>query len=271
MTVPTLRSRVAHAGWEEHRFFGRRVFADFAGAEDLAGLLLTSMDGRICSALERRLLAVVSSVTTLADPRIPPLLLARIIASEGRALPGVVAALHACDHARIGPWVTANAATLLAELVQELPDHERATDEQLIAFLRRRGAGGKLPGFGIPFRGADERVAALHLELVRLGWSGRHFALSRRLGELGRDRLGVPPNIALPSGAIGLDLGLRPEAAALLITLLAAHTFVANAEEGRLQAMAELRRLPREFVRYLGPAPRESPRALGRATTSVES
>ena len=48
--TPTLRTRSAHWGYEDHRYFGHAVFADLRGKESMAGLTALSVLGRRLSA-----------------------------------------------------------------------------------------------------------------------------------------------------------------------------------------------------------------------------
>jgi hypothetical protein len=61
-----------------------------------------------------------------------------------------------------------------------------------------------------------------------------------------------------------LDNGVSVAHVPILAVALTQQTLLANAVEAAQEPAAELRRLPEHMVRYVGPPPRQSPRALAK-------
>ena len=103
-TVPSIdeSTRTAHWGWDEHRYFGHRVFEELVGHESLAGLVGLAILGRRLTADEAGMLDDAAAVNTLGDPRIWPLKLTRTIASYGRIMPALSAGVLMLDGGRVG-------------------------------------------------------------------------------------------------------------------------------------------------------------------------
>lgn len=260
MSIPT---RVAALGYPEHRFRGLAVFGELTGLS-YAGLIALAVTGRLPSPEEIDALDLLAVVTTVADPRIWPLKLARVVASYGGYLAGVAAGQLPLEGDRIGPPITVHAATMLTELHAALvgrtddADACSAAARELVA--RRR----KLVGFGIPFRAADERFVALRSGLADRGRTALPFwRLQEALAEVVRAERGLPPNIGIGAAALLLDMGHSPQEAAAVVHFLNQHVFIANAFEAACDARRELRQLPAEAVRYVGAPARVSPRASG--------
>jgi hypothetical protein len=253
-----LPTRVAHAGWDEHAYLGRKVFSEIVGNLGLTRLLALTLGAEL-STEQASLMERIAEVSTAADPRVPPLLLARIVASEGRALSGICAGLLSCDEGRLGPWVTARASVVLKAMADAI---DEISDETVTRWLEARKISGEpLDGFGAPFREVDERAEALLQTIDEAGHTGRHWTLARHAHAVAPSCLGLPANIALMAAAVLLDLGLDGERLAMASTLTLLHTFIANALEGADQKAEVLRCLPEEFIEYRGVPPRESPRA----------
>lgn len=73
---------------------------------------------------------------------------------------------------------------------------------------------------------------------------------------------GLQPNIAAAAAAIFCDLGWSPDEIGSASSCLGVHMLIAHAHEGAQQRAAVAQRLPAAVVRYAGPAPRRSPRAV---------
>ena len=260
MTSP-IPTRVAALGYPEHRFRGHAVFAELTGTS-YAALIALAVSGRRPTRDEAELLDLLASVTTVADPRIWPLKLARVIASYGGYLAGFAAAQLPLEGDRIGPPITVHAATMLVELhaavggrFDEL-DLCREAARELVARRHR------LVGFGMPFRPADERYVALREALAARGRTALPFwRMHDALAEAVASERGLPPNIGIGSAAMLLDMGYDPLEAAAIVHFINQHVFVANAFEGARDARSELRELPAAAIRYIGARPRTSPRA----------
>jgi hypothetical protein len=257
-----ISTRVAHAGWNEHRFFGFSVFDEIAGVESSAGLAALSVTGRRLSAEKSRVLDDIAGVLTVADPRIFPLKVTRILSSYGSAIPAFVAGFVYFGESFLGPRAAANAAEMLVGLRRNLKNRrfpgegrKRALEEALAGYIR-------IPGFGIPFRSRDERVLALERLIAR---RRRNELVFWRLQELVvgivRKQRNLEPNVSLLVAAASLDLGLAPEDIVPLYAVLNANAFVANAVEGARDPQPCLRSLPVSRVEYSGSPPRQTPRA----------
>lgn len=263
--APEISTRVAAAGTREHLFFGRPVFAEIAGEASLAALVYTGLTGRAISAEDAAVLDAIASAWTVADPRVWPMKVGRIVASYGNTLSGVAAATLAMNCTYIGPWKTIpGAAALLKEVAAEVPAsdvHAAGLSKRLTDLLAERRY---LPGFGVPFRPQDERLLPFRRCLERLGRHElRYFALFERLAGWSRDGRGLEPNIAAAVAAALLDLDVKVEEMGALGTALVLHMVLANAHEGAEQQAGMLKELPGESLHYVGKAPRRSPRAGG--------
>jgi hypothetical protein len=266
-----LPTRVAHAGWDEHRYFGHRVFADLAGKESFTGLLAMAVTGRRLSPEACAVLDDISAVLTVADARIWPLKLTRVISAYGRTIPAFAAGYLSLEGATVGHWLCGRAAEHLLEfaaLIGARIDDEDTVREAVRTLLARER---NLVGFGVPFRAVDERVVALRACMARRGrerlpyWS----LLEASSAVMQRERQ-LPPNMCFGVAAACLDLGLTPPEIAAMATALAQNAFLAHAVEGARQAPAVLRTLPVERMRYAGAPPRTSPRALARESEAPE-
>jgi hypothetical protein len=265
MTDPTnpLRTRVGHAEWGDNRFRGYSVAEDLAGQESFIGLLALGISGRRLNQEECGMLDDLGVVMTVADPRIWPLKLTRIVSSYGGCLAALAAGQLALEEAFVGHYTTGQAAQMLVRARQALGQRALELDcvvkhcEQLLA------AGSRLIGVGVPFRPVDERVTML-TERVRA--RGRDLlpywqflqVFSRAL-ELVKN---LKPNIGLGAAAVCLDLGLSAAQSAILVSFLGQSDFLANAVEGAAQRAAPLQQLGSEHIRYVGPPERVSPRKL---------
>lgn len=263
MSLPELthETRTAHWGWDEHRYFGHRVFEQLAGHESLTGLTVLSVLGRRLSNDECAIVDDVACTATLADPRIWPLKLTRLIAAYGSTLPAAAAGLLSEEDARIGPWTTAKSAEVLLAFDAAIGSrvHE---PEALRAIVK-----GYLDehrfvwGFGTPFRGKDERLVAFRKCIrQRERQDLRFWNLMDAVSAVVHEQRGVEPNMGIAIAAAFLDLGMTPHQVGSLCSALMQHMFLAHAVEGSAQG-ASLRELPPAYVEFDGHAPRSSPRA----------
>lgn len=270
---PSVSTRVAHWGWHEHRFYGHRVFDELLGRESFVGLTALSICGRRLSSECCAVLDDAAVALTLADPRIWPLKLTRLVASYGSPVAAAAAGLCMLEGAQIGPWTTGEAARVLEELKELLGD--RMSDRQFMremlqSYVQERNF---LWGFGTPFRSEDERLVAFRRALAARGRDTLpYFSLLEAVATVVRELRGWEVNIGAGFAAACLDMGIDPRDIPPLTTSLMQHTFFSNAVEESRQASAALRQLPNAFVTYRGPRPRKSPRATavsGRASSEV--
>jgi hypothetical protein len=258
-----IETHSAHWGFDDHRYFGYAAFGELLGNESLTGLGALSILGRRLPADACALLDDAAVSLTLADPRIWPLKLTRLLSSYGCSLTGVAGGLLVQDNARIGPWVFQKAAELLEVFHRELgasgTDSESAED-----VVRRYFASHEFMwGFGTPFRQHDERLVAFSArvrlrERDRLPYWSTFQAIAGVVVELRR----AQPNIAMGLAAVCLDLGLRPDEIGPLATMLMQHMFFAHGVEGARNAPEIMRCLPDESVIFVERRSRRSPRAV---------
>ena len=262
---PILYTRVGHAEWGDNRAFGYSVASDLAGRESFVGLLLLSIAGRRPTEPERGLLDDIAIGMTVAEPRVWPLKLVRVVSSYANDLTAFAAGQLCQSAAPIGLHSIGRAAEFLESVLSELG--EAADDSTLLAeHLRARLAEGRrLPGLGIPFRPVDERVTLLCASARARGRAELpYFRLILRLQSV-LESLDAPlPNGSLATAALLLDLALTPRQCGMLAAMLCSADFVGNAVEGAEQAAPALRELPAGFVVYNGREPRATPRALAK-------
>jgi hypothetical protein len=264
----------AHWGWDDHCYFGQRVFEELAGRESLTSLTALSVLGRRLSAEQCAVLDDAAVCLTLADPRIWPLKLTRVIAAHGGMTAAAAAGLLIQDGARIGPWTGAKAAELLVELHLELVGtgfHAEAVDAVVRAYLDKHHF---VWGFGTPFRKRDERLVAFEACLERRG--RRLLPFMRTLDAIAAVVTRVrqtEPNMGMAIAAAFLDLGVNVHEVGPLSAALMQHMFFAHAVEGARQAPEVLQCLPDRCIDYTGREARESPRAIlaGAAQTSLQA
>jgi hypothetical protein len=259
-----LETSVGHASFGENHFCGYAVGAELAGHETQTGLIALAIGGRRLSAVERAVLDDIAVVMTVADPRIWPLKLARVVSSYGSTLPAMAAANLCIERAFIGHWTSGSAAETLVKLreaVGDSVDDDRKVSEQALRFLESHP---RWMGFGVPFREEDERVASLRQCLERRERTGlAHWRLLETLSRVLLEHRKLRPNIGIAVGAACLDLGYSPREVSLLSVALGQTDYLANAVEGASRATPILRKLPSEVVRYVGREKRKSPRSTG--------
>jgi hypothetical protein len=259
---PVLFTHVGHVGPDHHRFRGFDVGGELVGHESYWSVISLAIGGPRIDSAANRLLDDLATSLVGPDPRIWPWKLCRLMSAYGRFSVGMAAPLIMMSSGRVGPAALATVARFFAELAQELGP-ELADDVALARALEQKLAQGpRPPGFGTPFRDQDERNAPI-LALARAHGreSAPYFSLVVRSAPIVLAKTRLPVNAASLVSALCLDLGFTPEQIDVFGILLLVSNTVANAFEGSREAPAVLRRLPPEFVRYVGPALRRSPRA----------
>ncbi len=257
-----LTTAVGHAANGENHYLGYAVGRELAGRETQTGLVALAIGARRLTSAERAVLDDIAVVMTVADPRIWPLKLARVVASYGSTLPAMAAANLCIERAFIGHWTSGTAAETLVSLreaIGESIDDEVLVSREALHFLATRR---RWMGFGVPFRDQDERVAALRRCLENRGRTSQpYWRLLETLSKVLYQHKKLRPNIGIAVGAACLDLGYSPREVSLLSVALGQTDYLANAVEGAAQAPEMLRELPARIVRYVGPARRRTPRA----------
>jgi len=262
MTLGAIATRVARAGFNDHRYFGYSTLTELLGRETCTGLNAMAVSGRRFDGVERDVLDELSVIMSVADPRIWPLKLTRVVASYGGTL-AAFAAGHLClEGDLLGPWSTLYAAQLwsdLREAVGDVDDTARVEAEITATLARTQW----LVGYGVAFRATDERLDALRRRVESRGWQTRaHWQIQEALSRRVQRERGLSPNIAAGASALLLDMGFSVADVPAMMIALMQNNFVANAVEGARQAPAVLRSLPVDTATYVGEPPRESPRAI---------
>lgn len=259
MAAREIHTRVAHAGFHDHRWFGHAVFGELLGDETALGLVLLSVRGRRATDEERALLEDLAVAVTVADPRIWPLKIARLLASYGGTMAGFGGAHLCVESDALGPWLADSAGHLLVDV----GDAVDADDETFARVAREALRERPMPfGYGVPLRPEDERFLALRKRLELLGRTNlKWWRVQERLTRYMRAERKMQPNIGIGGTAMLLDMDLSPEQARVVTVFAMAHLFLANAVEGAEQRAEILQSLPVTSVHYAGPAPRVSPRA----------
>jgi hypothetical protein len=260
--ITPIETHSAHWGFDDHRYFGYAAFGELLGNESLVGLGALSILGRRLPPEECALLDDAAVSLTLADPRIWPLKLTRLLASYGSSLAAVAGGVLVQDNARIGPWVCQKAGELLDGFHRELGAAD-ADPKSVEEVVRRHFASHSFMwGFGTPFRQRDERLVAF---TTRVEMRGRHrlpyWTTFEAIGRVVVELRKAQPNIAMGFAAACLDLGLRPDEIGPLATMLMQHMFFAHGVEGARNAPDVMRRLPDDAVIVVERRSRRSPRA----------
>jgi hypothetical protein len=256
MAEERLPTRVGHAGWGDNRFRGHSVADELAGATTMWSLLSLAVGHRVLTACESAMLDDLATCSAAADPRIWPLKAIRLGSAWGRFTAGLCTGLLVTDGVH-GPEPIVVAMEQLLAIHDEL-----RRGEELERIVDRRLAEGRIAGFGVAVRDADERATAYQACLERRGAHELPFwSLLRRIEAITVARRGARMNIGGAMAATLLDLGFAPTDARPIAMMLLVPNLIANAHEGAAQAPAVLQHLPEAAIRYVGPPPRKSPRA----------
>lgn len=258
-TGEAIPTRVGHAGWDDHRHFGRWVFKDLAGRISTTGLIVLAATGEVMDEESCRVLDDVAAILTVGDPRIYPLKLVRLASAYGDPLAGLAASMAAMEGAIVGPRISQEAAFWLREVMSTLENRVEDRDRISSVMDRMLEERGRLSGFGVPFRKVDERRTALAERVVaRRREEGAFWKLQEGIASSVLESRGLAANVGLSVAALSLDLGLRAERLAALYTGLTVNVFLANAVEGAGQAPSVLRKLPDHSIEYRGTGPRHT-------------
>jgi hypothetical protein len=260
-TQPIVPTRSAHWGWDDHRYFGHAVFAELTGRESLAGLTALSILGRRVPRELAQVLDDAAGALTLADPRIWPLKLTRLVASYGSALPAAAAGLLVQHEARIGPWAGAEAAQVLSELHEKIGDCD---DEVLVTAVVRNYLAERqfVWGFGTPFRSYDERLVAFRACMQKRGRDKLpYWRTMEAVSRVVRSVRATEPNMGIAFAAALLDIGVTAQEIAVVASALMQHMFFAQAVQGTREQPRLLQELADCHVKYVGREARVSPRA----------
>ncbi len=258
-----IATRVGKHLFGENLFFGHRTLADLLECETMTGLAALAVTGRRPTEEQRRVLDVIAVISTSADPHIWPLKTTRLVSSYGGVLAGYCAGQLTVEGERIGYWVCGYAASVLVELrsaVGEWVDDPEVVARAVADLVKRRG---RVTGFGVPLRKSDERMDALRAYAARTGLDrGTHWKLQEALADHVERGRGIPRNAGIGIAAVLLDLGYEPLQISALVHFVSQNVYAANAFEAAQQQSPEMQKLGDEHIDYVGPARRQSPRAL---------
>lgn len=259
--MSTIRTGVGRAGAGDYEQFGVSVYRDLVGKTSYLGVIAFALTGRKLTRAEEETLDDLASSSHVTEPRVWPIKLTWIAGSLGRSVPAYLCGALALDSDMVGGRVAEDAAKMLVALDAAVTA-AGGGDDAVLEFVT---ANRHLYGFGVPFRKYDERLTAFRAALERRGTQpGRFWQLAERFWRIARDSRRVEVNIIGATAALCLDLGFTPAQVAPMAVMLLTPTFLANAAEAAAQSPEVMRVLPDECVRYVGPPPRQSPRARSR-------
>src|SRR5262245_36394504 len=118
-----LPTHVAHAYTDDHEFCGAKLYAKLLGRERFVGLIARAIQPAHPHTPSEEALALLDDlavITTVADPRIWPLKIVRVVSSYGSIYPAWAAANLCLEGARIGPDACGRAASSLVALRTDL-------------------------------------------------------------------------------------------------------------------------------------------------------
>lgn len=265
-----ITTRVAHADGGDNAFRGFSVNEELAGRDGWTSAISLAFGGPRLDPSTAAIVEDLAVCSLAADPRIWPLKMARLVASYGVTLPAMAVGHLALEGAIVGAEPTGAAAEILVAWTAKLGDDP--TIEELEAHIDEALARGRVPGFGVAFRGHDERVEAIKQCLSARAFSpGRHWRLVSRLEEVMITRTKVRLNLAMASAAVLLDLGYAPKQIRMWMSAFLDVCFYANVVEAADQKSPELLAIPNEAIAYVGRSARTSPRALAKKTLDSQS
>ncbi len=258
-TIPTAAASERRT---DHWFCGQRVIADLVGEATSTALAGLAISGRRLEPSEIAVLDDIAALILLADPRIWPLKLARIVASYGNTLPAFAAGNVLLEGAMIGPWNCGAAAEFLIDAKSRLSGDQNGNEaEHALADLVRQVE--RIPGFGVPMRDVDERLAAFTEKIHQRGRENLpHWQAFLRIAPVVRRERKLEPNFGAGLGAALLDMDFSPGQIAVVAWWFQALAYLPNVMEGAEQKQPGLRSFPADATTYVGHAPRRSPRAI---------
>lgn len=257
MKMPPIETRVGLIVDGDNRFFGRSAYHDWCERMTSAcDGVLVALGVPDPSPRSREALRLAMLGTMSADARVWPLKLTRLLASHGDALAGFFGGQLVSAGKVMGPGAALHAARALAFVGEAVGDDP--TDDRVAAAVAAWQArcGGRIGGFGVPFRAEDERrVHILRLAEGTAVADGRFWRLHERVVAAAHP---LRPNIALTIAAMFLDIGIEPERAGVALAVMMSHVFLAHALEAATHDGPRLHSLPAEAVEYRGAPPRHS-------------
>lgn len=258
--IETLYTRVGIILDGNNRFLGHGTYDDWhermasSGDAVLAALGVTRLD-----ATAREVARLATLCLLSPDARVWPLKVTRLLASYGDPLVGAFAGQLVTAGRIMGPNAAQHTARCLADVGERVrDDDDDASVRRAVEAWKERVPGGRLGGFGVPFRDADERrVALLRYTAGTPITAGRYWRLHERVV---RAMAPLEPNIVISLTAMVLDIGIAPDRAGAALSAFMAPVFLAHALESAERDGARLHSLPEECIDYRGPAHRSAGR-----------
>jgi hypothetical protein len=247
-----IRTSVGWATFGDNLFRGHSIAMDLFEQTTTWSALSLGLGNRRLSSDESAFLDDLALAISAADPRIWPLKVAWLVGCYGSAFAGVAAVHQFIARCGVGPGVAPAAGRLWLELdaaAEGTPDRRGA----IIDFLAGMKARGEiLPGFGVPGRHEDERLALVRRTAVN--HHRDHMRFFRLLQETddATESLGVRVNVVAAAAACYLDLGFAPAELGPIMLVSMLHTLWANAAEAARLQPTSLRCVDLDDVDYLG-------------------
>jgi len=254
-------TRIGHIGFGDHRFRGYSVLNELIDSTDGLALTWLGISGRSLLSEERDIIRLMTLAATAADARVWPVKITRLLSAYGNAYAGFLGGQLATPSERIGAGSLERTAHTLKEFMDAIEDKGGEIDATTITplLLKYLEKNPILNGFGVPFRDVDERLVALMKRISGHPAEKKPFwRLAAVLMTLMRELKKVEPNVGIAMGALLLDLGIPPEKAAIVCSILMmSPLFAAHALEASQPEYNHWRALSADQINYTG-TPRRS-------------
>lgn len=250
-------------GWVAH---GHNLFRGYSLRDDLIhdgiwSLLSLAIGHRRLSAAESRYLDELAAVLPAPDPRLWPPKLMWLVGCHGSAYAAAAAAHLMMDSSWVGPGCMPGAALLWRELHEMVTTLGRSAAIDAWIAKYEPVPFPQLAGFGAPGRRVDERIEFLEAAVERHGHAeGPYYRLLVDL-QAAMEPTSMRVNINGAFAACALDLGFDPQQIGIVGEFILQVPLWANAVDAARIQPAALRQLDSRDIEYVGPAPRQSPRA----------
>ena len=259
-----LHTTVGRTVQGENFFRGFGALHELLGAEQYWTLVSMAVDGPRLTDRQCRICDAISASLLVPDARLWLFKASRLVASYGNALAGFAAGQTYMRGAIIGTMVGEHAARFQAEVASRIGASfadPRAMDD-VVAQLVEEGA--FLHGFGVPGRQEDERAVYLQRWYDDNGVpDAQEWVLFRNLERAVAELKGLPANIASPVAAAWRQMGFSPRQSRYMSNTAIVINTLCNAYDGEAQGLPAYRRLPDEYVEYVGPSLPKEPACSG--------
>jgi hypothetical protein len=254
---PVIETNVGWAGVGKNYFRGYSVAEELADRHGFWTLISLATGHRPLEPQEAELLDRLAIAANGSDPRIWPLKFAWLVGSYGGSMAALGALLVWLDGSMVGPSPAHEAGKAWIEL-----GTLEGTEAIAQWFVERKARGEHVQGFGVPGRSQDERVELGKRLIESYQHHGRYYRLFVEVEGILRQHGRLRPNIVALVTVCALDLGFQPHQIPFVVWPGLEVSIIANALEASIKRPEVLHRMPSRRVRYDGPLPRASPRAL---------